>query len=512
MPGTITVRIINQMTNADDKDVEHFSRDFLMQGGVHSLTNYALYDDSFNPIQNGTPDTNTLIDAGIAYVPDSLTAPTIYYCVQMDGNNLVNHDATSSNPRIDAIVLEVTLTTTSDADAIDGAALSVVKGAEGASPTTPSDSDINSELGHTRWIRIANVAIANPFVTVVNADITDVRQNACLNLSNGALSNSTSLVFFNAAGDPDHYIQEDAAGNLLFTLGTTAKGFYFQNEIDEVIGYFHDEGLVINEGREVYLSSPGNDKYYWFYHNAANVVYEVSPTTQNHYWNDAGRANRLRLGMETGGDSILTLFRGDGLSWGTLRYNSSSDVFDLETNNKTLRISSGSGEILFQGNLIPNGNDIFDFGSVPTHVNDVFGTNAYTTVSDETMKRDILPIDRAKSVAFMRGINNISWKWKDFEAEVMKKDEDGKVVVDEEGMPVMERVLQTHHRRHSGWGARQIKEVMDANDIDSEDFGGWVEDAETGTLAIRQGEFIPHILAYAQDIDDRVSALEAKNN
>lgn len=51
-----------------------------------------------------------------------------------------------------------------------------VEGTPAGSPTAPSDNDIQTDLGAgVRWHRLANVAVANGFATIVDANITDTR-------------------------------------------------------------------------------------------------------------------------------------------------------------------------------------------------------------------------------------------------------------------------------------------------------------------------------------------------
>lgn len=448
MPGTITVRIINGMTNADDKDVAHLTRDFLVYGGVNSLSNYTLYDDSFNPTQNGTPDTNTLIDAGIAYVPDSTTAPTMYYCVQMDGTNLVAHDATAANPRIDAVVIEIPATSTADADATNAAQLSVVKGAEAGSPTAPSDGDITTDLGHSRWLRLANVTIANPFVTVVDADIADVRVSAKWNLGKGVV--------------PD--------GNFLEILDAT------------------------------------NTMYYRIHHDGTNVVHQVDSATDNHYWNDAGDVNRLRLSLMTGGDSNLVLFRDNATDYGAWSYNSITDRFELTANSKSIAITP-NGVLLIQNTIFPTTNNSYNIGSVANHHTDVFGQNAYTTVSDanekENISESLLGLDFVAALAQLTKC----WTWKNSLVSKPVLDENGNNQYDEEGHIIMEQVMQTHHRKHHGFLAQDIETLLTQQNISTEDFGGFIKDTETGKYGLRMGELYAPIIKAIGELKAQVDAL-----
>lgn len=195
-----------------------------------------------------------------------------------------------------------------------------------------------------------------------------------------------------------------------------------------------------------------------------------------------------------------------GVNYVQLYHNNSNAV--LSTTVGSLSVSANF--VYFNTSIFGDGTNIFSLGSVATDWKDVYGQNAYTTVSDAREKRDIQPLDKDKSIAFMRAINGVDYLWNDFEAEMPKHDEDGNIMFDEDGKHITEMVPQTHHRRHSGWLAQQVKEAMDAVGIDSENFGGYIDDTESGKLALRQGEFIPHLLNYIQHVDAKQQELEER--
>ena len=170
---SLNVNVINSMTNATDADLYAPSTDRIATPGVWKSD---LYTTPMQVVASNTPDTNSNVNTGVAYIADNPSAPTIYYRIESNATETQAHDATTSNPRIDAVVLFLDTGATPGADGEGVATIEIVKGAESASPTAPTDGDIDTQLGDNTWIRLADIAIANPFSTIQNSDITDYRE------------------------------------------------------------------------------------------------------------------------------------------------------------------------------------------------------------------------------------------------------------------------------------------------------------------------------------------------
>lgn len=96
----------------------------------------------------------------------------------VNDSSTVITDNSSGNPRIDAVVAYIDLTVVSSASSNNPNALKfkVVAGTPAGSPSAPDDSTIQSSIGAGNpFIRLANVAVANGFSSIVNANITDTR-------------------------------------------------------------------------------------------------------------------------------------------------------------------------------------------------------------------------------------------------------------------------------------------------------------------------------------------------
>ena len=113
-----------------------------------------------------------LVKAGRAYVTGESTYPVI-----VDGDESVSiTNNSSSDDRIDTVVLYIDLVTTPNSDATNVAKIEVVEGTPSASPTPPTDADIQSAIGGTNpYVKLANVYVASGASSISDSDITDLR-------------------------------------------------------------------------------------------------------------------------------------------------------------------------------------------------------------------------------------------------------------------------------------------------------------------------------------------------
>ena len=159
------------------------------------------------------------------------------------------------------------------------------------------------------------------------------------------------------------------------------------------------------------------------------------------------------------------------------------------------------------GGLSPITNNVDNIGSAGTHHTDVFGQNAYTTVSDRNEKGELEP--SSLGLDFILALEPKQGPWKDFDVEVQKI-ENGKAVLDADDQPVMETKHITHHRKHQWLIAQDVEQVLSEQGIDTENFAGFIKDTETGKYALRYGEFIPPMIKAIQELSAKIEALEKK--
>lgn len=153
-------------TGMEANDHMHISEDFIQDAGVVGSTDFAV-------AQASVPGKKVTVSGGVAYVLNSdYSALSLseqkYWRVKMSGDTDVTiTDNTSGNPRIDIICIKVDPTATPDDEATNVATLVAVEGTPAASPSVPATPD--------DYLKLAEVAVANGFTSILNADITDTR-------------------------------------------------------------------------------------------------------------------------------------------------------------------------------------------------------------------------------------------------------------------------------------------------------------------------------------------------
>jgi len=140
---------------------------------------------SFLVSEEAVPAMSVLVAEGYAFIrkaSDDMVYPVRLY----DGDKSVAISSNSSgNTRIDAIVLYVDLGASANADITNVAKIVVVEGTPSATPSAPSNGDIETAIGASNpYLRIADVSVANGETAILDADITDQRSEV-LFVSNG---------------------------------------------------------------------------------------------------------------------------------------------------------------------------------------------------------------------------------------------------------------------------------------------------------------------------------------
>lgn len=158
-----------------DIDHMHISEDFLSGAGVADLTT------DLRVTENSLAGASVLVSVGTAYILNrnytrNQNTQTRFWRVINDGSVVVNIAANASgNPRIDSIFIRVDPSVSAGANGELSASIGVLQGTPAASPSAPS---IPAD-GRSYYI-LANVAVANGFATIVNANITNQRVQTAL--------------------------------------------------------------------------------------------------------------------------------------------------------------------------------------------------------------------------------------------------------------------------------------------------------------------------------------------
>lgn len=152
-----------------EDSVLQFFTDLVSASGVISLTG-----NHFKVQAQATPDMTAVVKVGRAHVKG---ASANSYPVRMDADSNVTFNANSSgNPRIDAVVLYIDLSASPTSNANNVAKLIVVQGTPAASPSAPTDGDIQTAIGSANpFLRLANVTVTNGATSITTGNITDVR-------------------------------------------------------------------------------------------------------------------------------------------------------------------------------------------------------------------------------------------------------------------------------------------------------------------------------------------------
>lgn len=176
------------------EDHMHFSEDFIDVEGVRGASDFLV-------TQRGAGANKSVdVAGGVGYVLNSsysaLSATnTRFWRDKMTATeNVVIADNASGNPRIDVIALEIDTGASPDDEATNVGQLVVIQGTPAASPTAPS-LDANQ-------IKLAQVAVANGFTSITNANITDYRKISQVKLNdvdNGWLYTNEQLVYVSSS-------------------------------------------------------------------------------------------------------------------------------------------------------------------------------------------------------------------------------------------------------------------------------------------------------------------------
>lgn len=158
---------ISTTTGMEDSDIMHIANDYIDNSGVH-----AREAGECLITQSAPADDNVNMAAGTAYVSNSTYAKNAgiikFWRVENDASTAVQIPAnTSGNPRIDKICIKVDTVTAPNDDASNVATLVVVQGTPAGSPTPPATPPDH--------LALAEVNVADSFVSISNANITDTR-------------------------------------------------------------------------------------------------------------------------------------------------------------------------------------------------------------------------------------------------------------------------------------------------------------------------------------------------
>jgi hypothetical protein len=247
------------------------------------------------------------------------------------------------------------------------------------------------------------------------------------------------------------------------------------------------------------------------------------------YTTDADAAQGARMKIAADGKVAIGY---TGTRYNTLSVQGHSQIFSgsllLDTGMSVSHSSAeylimprdGNGNMVFKtasadrmtinadGDVSPHTTEAQDLGASGKEWDNIFLQNS-ATVSDERRKEQIE--DSPLGLDFVNQLRPVKYKRKNW----IQKIEVAPAVEAAEGIEASDAVYEDmemeYQRKHYGLVAQEVKGVLDAMEIDTQDFGGYVDaNIKDGVdkLYLRYDEFISPLIKAVQELSAKVEALE----
>lgn len=273
-----------------------------------------------------------------------------------------------------------------------------------------------------------------------------------------------------------------AIGSDGWLVGQTAAG---------VTGKLHPGGISI--AHLASAASGGASTQIW---NASKVY--LPSNGEIGYWNGAAWQSRLKFNSAGGLELFSTSsnygnFTCSSVIAAYFQFNGNNYIYEYSNNvmgfyvNGAARAGFGTA-----GNFQPISDNSYSLGVSGARWSAVWAANGTIQTSDAREKTDIADTDLG--LDFVMALRPVKFRWIVGGNAVTPAEEPG-------GEPTVTPVPGA--RTHYGLLAQEVKTVLGERD-----FGGWVEDAETGQQALRYDQFINPLIKAIQELEARVAALE----
>lgn len=274
-----------------------------------------------------------------------------------------------------------------------------------------------------------------------------------------------------------------AIGSDGWLVGQTAAG---------VTGKLHPGGISI--AHLASAASGGASTQIW---NASKVY--LPSNGEIGYWNGSAWQSRLKFNSSGGLELFSTSsnygnFYCSSVIAPYFQFDGSNYIYEYSANvmgfyvNGAARCAIGTN-----GSFLPGVNNSMSIGGANPYLwAAIYAANGTIQTSDAREKTDIADTDLG--LDFVLALRPVKFRW------IVG----GNVVTPAEipgGEPTVTAVPGA--RTHYGLLAQEVKTVLGERD-----FGGWVEDAETGQQALRYDQFINPLIKAIQELEARVAALE----
>jgi predicted phage tail protein len=146
----------------------------------------------------------------------------------------------------------------------------------------------------------------------------------------------------------------------------------------------------------------------------------------------------------------------------------------------------------------PDSDEVYDLGKSGNKWKSVWASDGSINTSDLRSK---VNIERASlGLDFVRRVEPISFKWRDINQPLDPK------LFENESRRI------TYKRKHYGFAAQQIEEVLSELGISTNDFAGLIHDKETDQYGTRSHELLPVLWRAVQELSEQINLLEEKIN
>ena len=141
----------------------------------------------------------------------------------------------------------------------------------------------------------------------------------------------------------------------------------------------------------------------------------------------------------------------------------------------------------------------------------LYANNTTVTTSDIRLKTEIN--NSQLGLNFVNQLRPVSYKWIEGSKDFVK-DENGNLIelgIDSNGKPIYEMISIPGVRKHYGFIAQEVKEVMDNLEID--DFAGWVKDDLSNPnsyQSLSYEQFIPPLTKAIQELSNKLDLIESR--
>lgn len=235
-----------------------------------------------------------------------------YPCWSDATKNVTVTTSNPSNPRIDVVVAYVdhAVPTTSVTNNTGALKFKVVAGTAAASPTAPSAGTIQTSVGSGNpWIYLAQIAVAAAATTIVNANITDLRDDVAI--PNASV---TTPKIAPAAVTPDKLSTGAAKSEVTTSQATGSTSYVDLATVQSVTVTVGANGLLlVNWGCQM-LNSGANGSYSAIALSGANS-YSASDNDLIYISGSSGAAHgrsKLFTGLTPGSTTVTMKFKVDG--------------------------------------------------------------------------------------------------------------------------------------------------------------------------------------------------------